>query len=175
MKTGMENTQREYLGRNSASSVVPLSKDENLYSLSLLVANKPGVLGRVALVFSRRGFNIESLNVTHTLDRRFSRMVIISKGSPKQLDDIAKQSRNLIDVLHFSVLDESPDAARKYQRLSIELSNGGKSVVLGIVEEFKYRVVDFSDCSITVEAFTCDYEFETFLQMIRHYGSIKSN
>jgi acetolactate synthase-1/3 small subunit len=177
MGKAMDTDQDQYQGQENKRSYASsadsqIEKDEGFFTLSLLVANSPGVLGRVALVFSRRGFNIESLNVSHTLDRRFSRMVIISKGSPKQLDDISKQSRNLVDVIHFSVLDSDQNSARKDQKLTVDLWNGGKAVVLGIVEEFKYRVVDFTDSSITVEAQSSDYEFETFVQMIKHYGNI---
>ena len=157
----------------SPQKVGGVASKEGIFTLSLLVANKPGVLGRVALVFSRRGFNIESLNVSHTLDRRFSRMIIISNGKKEQLEDIAKQSRNLVDVLHFSNLDAARGLARKHQKLTLELARSGKKVVLGIVEEFKYKVVDFTDSSISIEAESSDYEFETFVQMIKHYGTIQ--
>lgn len=164
------------LSRARQAEQVPKSPLEaDFFTLSLLVANKPGVLGRVALVFSRRGFNIESLNVTHTLDHRFSRMVIASRGDAKQLDDIAKQTRNLIDVLHFSILSAAKGAATAVtQSVTVELLPGAKRVVLGIIEEFRYRIIDFSNSSIKVEAPNLDSEYEAFIQMIKHYGKIQT-
>lgn len=145
----------------------------SMFTLSLLVANKPGVLGRVALVFSRRGFNIDSLNVTHTLDSRFSRMVITCFGDERILDDIAKQTRNLIDVIHFTVLGSRDPSEMTTKRYRVSLDSHYKKVVLGIIEEFSYRVVDFSNDSLLIEAVTFEDELETFVAMIKHYGTIE--
>ena len=70
------------------------------HSISLLVANRPGVLVRIALVFSRRGYNIDSLVVSPTLDPSFSRMNIIARGNPDILMQIIKQLEKLVDVVH---------------------------------------------------------------------------
>lgn len=84
-----------------------MSPSQDLITLSLLVANRPGLLGRIALVFSRRGFNIEALSVNHTLDQKFSNMLIsvnCDRRASEQLDEISKQARNLVDVMHLKVL-----------------------------------------------------------------------
>lgn len=147
--------------------------EKGVFTLSMLVANKPGVLGRIALVFSRRGFNIESLNVSHTLDSRFSRMVIVTEGSASQLDDIGKQTRNLVDVVHFSILGPRNESSKVQRRLRLVLDECNKPIVLGIVEEFKYKMVDFSNDSVTIEALSFNDEYSTFLEMLKHYGSIE--
>lgn len=144
-----------------------------LRTLSMLVANKPGVLGRVCLVFSRRGYNIESLTVSHTLDRRFSRMVMTTCGEAEQLEDIAKHARNLIDVIHFTVLDNKQARQKRDQLIRIVSDPSAKPVVLGIIEEFRYRTVDFSNDSITVRAFAYDDEVETFTEILKRYGRIE--
>ena len=76
-----------------------MSVSENLHTISLFVANKPGVLLRVTLVFARRGFNIESLVVSSAFDGRYSRMTITAKGNDKDLEQIVKQLAKLVDVI----------------------------------------------------------------------------
>ncbi|MCX5738456.1 MAG: acetolactate synthase small subunit, partial [Proteobacteria bacterium] len=73
---------------------------DDIHTISLFVNNKPGVLVRVALVFSRRGYNIESLVVSPTVDGDFSRMTITCSGDPATLEQIIKQLQKLIDVVH---------------------------------------------------------------------------
>ncbi len=76
------------------------SAPKNIHTMSFLVANKPGVLVRIALVFARRGFNIDSLVVSPTVNPHFSRMTVSANGDPDTLDQILKQSAQLIDVIH---------------------------------------------------------------------------
>lgn len=78
----------------------PQKKREDIHTVSLLVANKPGVLVRIAQVFARRGFNIDALVVSATIDPKFSRMTITAQGNPETLDQIIKQTGKLVDVLH---------------------------------------------------------------------------
>ena len=147
-----------------------MNTPSKLFTLSLLVANRPGVLGRIALVFSRRGFNIETLNVKHTLDERFSRMVVVTKGEPKQLDDIAKQTRNLVDVMHFSILGNGSQEKKSHQ---VRVHTEAKKEVLGIVQQYGHEIVDFTDSSVMVRANAFDDEFEVFLEIVRYYGNIE--
>jgi acetolactate synthase-1/3 small subunit len=70
------------------------------HTISILVANKPGVLVRIAQVFARRGFNIDSLVVSPSKEGAFSRITITAKGDPETLDQIIKQASKLVDVLH---------------------------------------------------------------------------
>ena len=75
------------------------NSDKSMHTLSVYVANKPGALARIAQVFARRGFNIESLVVSPAVDGNFSRMTISCSGDPEGLDQIIKQLAKLIDVL----------------------------------------------------------------------------
>ena len=72
---------------------------EHIYTLSVSVSNKPGVLSRIAQVFARRAYNIDSLVVSSAVDGKFSRMTITAKGDPKGLDQIIKQVNKLVDVI----------------------------------------------------------------------------
>jgi acetolactate synthase-1/3 small subunit len=76
------------------------NSDKNMHTLSVYVSNNPGVLARIAQVFARRGFNIESLVVSPAIDGQFSRMTISCSGNPEGLDQIIKQIMKLVDVLH---------------------------------------------------------------------------
>lgn len=77
-------------------------KKDNLHTISVLVANKPGVLVRCAQVFARRAFNIDSLVVSPAVNEKYSRMTITAQGDPAVLDQIIKQTSKLVDVLHCS-------------------------------------------------------------------------
>lgn len=88
-----------------------------LHTISLYVANKPGVLARIAQVFARRGFNIDSLVVSSAADGQYSRMTISAKGNPDGLDQIIKQASKLIDVLH--CIDHSDENVVKIGRAHV--------------------------------------------------------
>ncbi|MFA5088500.1 MAG: acetolactate synthase small subunit, partial [Candidatus Omnitrophota bacterium] len=79
-----------------------ISPKRNLHTISLLVANKPGVLVRIALTFARRGYNIDSLVVSPSVNERFSRMTITAQGDIDILDQIIKQANKLVDVVQVS-------------------------------------------------------------------------
>lgn len=149
-----------------------LPKDENFYTLRMLVANKPGVLGRVALVFSRRGFNIESISVSHTPDRRFSRMIVSTIGRSEQLTEITKQTRNLIDVLQVTVVGQRQEKDKQEKYLQISGLVNNKTAIMGIIKEFGFEAVDFSDDSITVMVKAWPDEIEAFVAILKYYGTI---
>ncbi|MBZ0166059.1 MAG: acetolactate synthase small subunit, partial [Candidatus Omnitrophica bacterium] len=77
-----------------------MEKKNNIHTISLLVANKPGVLIRCAQIFARRGFNVDSLVVSPAVNPKFSRMTITAQGDPATLEQIIKQTAKLIDVVH---------------------------------------------------------------------------
>ncbi|SMF49043.1 acetolactate synthase small subunit [Pseudobacteriovorax antillogorgiicola] len=150
--------------------------DLQQFTMNLLVANKPGVLGRIALVFSRRGYNIESLTVTHTLDRQYSRITITTEGHEELLDDIMKQTRKIIDVIHVHLqTPESPllgseNALTFYQ---VFCSSQSKPVVLRIIEDSNLHIIDFDDESLIIQGSAQKSHDITFLEMIQHYGKLE--
>jgi acetolactate synthase-1/3 small subunit len=123
-----------------------------LHTISLLVRNKPGVLVRVALVFARRGYNIESLVVcpvfgdsrAEELGETFSRMTITCSGDPDNLEQIVKQLEKLIDVVH--AIDHTGQAVIECELALLKLKVGIKhrTEILQIVEHYKAKVVDYS-------------------------------
>ena len=97
-------------------------KPNDTHTLSILVANKPGVLVRVALTFARRGYNIDSLVVSATHNPKFSRMTVTAKGDHTILEQIIKQLNKLIDIIHASEHDMGTSVDRELSLLKVKPS-----------------------------------------------------
>jgi len=121
------------------------------HTISVLVENKPGVLARVAGLFSRRGYNIESLAVGTTEDEAISRMTIVASGDDLVLEQITKQLYKLIDVI--KVFDIPKDVAVERELMLIKVSCNEKTrpEIIEIVDIFRGRIVDVSEGAVTIE------------------------
>ena len=129
------------------------ANDIDVHTLSVYMANKPGVLARIAQVFARRGYNIDSLVVSPSADGRYSRMTITAKGSSEGLDQIIKQVRKLVDVLHCT--DHSPDETviREMALIKIGAVMGSdRTEALQVSEHFGCKTVDLTETSMIVMA-----------------------
>lgn len=118
--------------------------------LSLLVDNTAGVLSRVAGLFSRRGYNIESLTVGVTADERYSRMTVVSTGEQEILDQIEKQLRKLEDVRDIKVLKPGSSVYRELIMIKIRVNASERQAVNAIKEIFRGTIVDVGKDSLTV-------------------------
>src|SRR3989344_923219 len=96
------------------------NKKNNIHTVSMLVANKPGVLVRCAQVFARRGFNIDALVVSASVNPKFSRMTITATGDPGTLEQIVKQTSKLIDVIHCSEHTRTDSIDREYALIKVK-------------------------------------------------------
>ena len=120
-------------------------------TLSILVNNTPGVLMRICQVFSRRGFNIDSLVVSEGRTGRFSRMTIGISGDPEGLDQIIKQVSKLIDVIHCFEHDESDSVVREMLLVKLVAKDAAeRSAALQVIEHFAAKTVDLSPESMIV-------------------------
>jgi acetolactate synthase-1/3 small subunit len=121
------------------------------HSISLTVANRPGVLVRVALVFSRRGFNIDSLVVSPGLDGEFSRMNIVARGNPDSLGQIINQLEKLVDVV--KATDHTGDAVveKELALLKVRCGSSERSELLQLVQHFKATTIDLSETSMIIQ------------------------
>jgi len=146
---------------------------KNLHVISLFVANKPGVLLRIALVFSRRAFNIESLVVSPALDGRFSRMTITASGDKKTLQQIIKQTNKLIDVVHVSEHIGEGVIEKEMALIKVAARENNRPGILQLVEHFKARTVDFSEESLAVEITGSPDKLNAFVDMVSRYGIIE--
>jgi acetolactate synthase-1/3 small subunit len=141
--------------------------------VSALVENRAGTLSRVSGLFSRRGFNIDSLTVGETEDASISRMTIAVTGDDAVLEQIIKQLGKLMDVIAVQELDPASCIRREIMLVKIRVDEKSRPAVLEIVGIFRSRVIDVSSITITIEA-TGDIEkLEGLLLLLRPYGILE--
>ena len=141
--------------------------------LSLLVENKPGVLARIAGLFSRRGFNIQTLAVGPTDDPTLSRMTLTVDGALHPIDQVTKQLHKLVNVIKIRDLEPDETVARELALFKVSADNETRGQVLQFVEIFRGKVIDVSKRSITVEITGTDDKIEAFEQAVRPFGLIE--
>jgi acetolactate synthase-1/3 small subunit len=122
------------------------------HTLSVLVENKPGVLARVAGLFSRRGFNIDSLAVGETEIAEISRITIVVNVEESPLEQVTKQLNKLVNVLKIVELDPASSVQRELLLVKVRAERAVRSQVLETVQMFRARVVDVSSDTLTIEA-----------------------
>ena len=143
------------------------------HTISLLVNNKPGVLIRIALVFSRRGFNIDSLVVSPASEERFARMTITASGDYTTLEQILKQLNKLVDVLHAT--DHTGDASveRELTLLKVKCSSDDRTEVLQIAEHFKCQSLDITETTVMLECTGRSEKLDALELMLDKFGVVE--
>jgi acetolactate synthase-1/3 small subunit len=140
------------------------------HTLSVLVENKPGVLARVAGLFSRRGFNIESLAVGPTEHADVSRMTIVVAVDELPLEQVTKQLNKLVNVIKIVELDPGVSVQRELLLVKVRADATVRTQVLETVELFRAKVIDVSPEALTVEATGTADKLEALLRMLEPYG-----
>ena len=140
------------------------------HTLSVLVENKPGVLARISGLFSRRGFNIESLAVGPTENPEVSRMTIVINVDRLPLEQVTKQLNKLINVLKIVELDDEHSVQRELVLVKVKTDKGLRSIVLEIVTLFRAKVVDVAPETVTIEATGSRDKLEALLRVLEPYG-----
>jgi len=138
--------------------------------LSLLVEDKPGVLARVASLFSRRGFNIESLAVGPTEIPEVSRMTIVVSVEGLPLEQVTKQLNKLINVLKIVELDEAASVQRAIALIKVKADADSRSSILEIVQLFRAKVVDVALDAVTIEVTGNEEKIDTLLRLLEPFG-----
>jgi acetolactate synthase-1/3 small subunit len=146
-----------------------LEQDER-HVLSLLVQNEPGVLARIAGLFSGRGFNIESLAVAETMEGGVSRITLMTKGDQSILEQIKKQLNKIINVIKVIDLEDTPYVHREMALVKVRAKPEHRAEVLRMVDIFRCRVVDVSADYYTVEVTGDEGKIEAFLNLVRPRG-----
>jgi len=146
----------------------------DIHTLSVYVANKPGVLARVAQVFARRGYNIDSLVVSPSKDGAFSRMTIAAQCSDEGLDQIIKQTNKLIDVFHCIEHTDENAVVRELALIKIPVVTAEqRTVALQIAEHFGCKTVDFTRTSMIVMATGASEKIDACLRMYEDFDVIE--
>jgi acetolactate synthase-1/3 small subunit len=150
-----------------------IGKTGRKHVLSVLVENKPGVLTRIAGLFARRGYNIETLAVGPTDDPAISRMTITVDGAKHPIDQVTKQLHKLVQVLKIRDLEPEEALARELALFKISADAGSRAEVMHFCEIFRGNVVDVSKRSITIEITGTDEKIEAFEALVRPLGLVE--
>ncbi len=145
-----------------------------LHTISILVRNKPGVLVRVALVFARRGYNIESLVVSADVTNgEFSRMTITCSGDPETLEQNITQVTKLVDVVH--AIDHTGQAVIEAEVALVKLkcAVSERTEILQIAEHYGAKVVDYRSDSLTLRAFGASEKIDSAVSLWRPFGIVE--
>ncbi|MDO7869112.1 acetolactate synthase small subunit [Nocardioides jiangxiensis] len=140
------------------------------HTLSVLVENKPGVLARIAALFSRRGFNIDSLAVGPTEHSDVSRMTIVVNVEETPLEQVTKQLNKLIEVLKIVELDGSASVNRELLLVKLKADAESRGQVLDVVQLFSADVVDVAPDAVTVQLVGSSQRLSDFLKVVEPFG-----
>jgi len=140
------------------------------HTLSVLVEDQPGVLARIASLFARRGFNIESLAVGPTEAAGVSRMTIVVNVAESPLEQVTKQLNKLINVLKIVELDNSAAVQRELLLVKVKADSKTRSAILETVSLFRAKVVDVAPDAITIEATGNHDKIQALLKVLEEYG-----
>ena len=141
-----------------------------IHTLSVLVENKPGVLARIASLFARRGFNIDSLAVGPTEHPEISRMTIAVNVEGKPLEQVTKQLNKLVNVIKIVELDPASSVQRELVLVKVKADLETRSHVLETVQLFRAKVIDVSTDAVTIEATGSADKLDALLRMLEPFG-----
>lgn len=151
-----------------------IKKRNDIHTVSMLVANKPGVLVRCAQVFARRGFNIDALVVSASVNPKFSRMTITASGDPGTLEQIVKQTAKLIDVIHCSEHTRTDSLDREYALIKIKSSSSSsqKAAVRKLLKN-RAHTLDESNGAIIIGQTGTTEELDSLEEVLKKFGIIE--
>ena len=140
------------------------------YTLIALVEDKPGVLNRIASLFRRRAFNIQSLTVGSSEHPGLSRMTIVAGGDSAQVEQIRKQLEKLINVVRVSDITEEDMVTRELALIKVKATASTRSEIIQIVDIFRANIVDVAPGSLTVEVTGDEDKLNSLLGLLRNFG-----
>ena len=140
------------------------------HTLIFLVANKPGVLNRVASLFRRRGFNIESIAVGHSEVPHLSRRTVVIDGATTMVEQVRKQLDKIIDVVKVSDITGGGLIARELALIKVKTTPATRSEVMQIVDIFRANIVDVAANSLTIEVTGEEAKIDSLYDLLRGFG-----
>jgi len=143
---------------------------EQRHTISLLVDNQPGVLSRIAGMFSGRGFNIESLCVAETVDPLVSRITLVTSGDELIIEQINKQLNKLVNVIKVQDLTDTNFVERETALIKVKAGLAQKAEILRLVDIFKCKVVDVNTTSYIIEVTGTGEKLEALLKLLKPMG-----
>ena len=143
------------------------------YVLSVLVENRAGVLSRVSGLFSRRGYNIDSLTVCETSDEKKSRMTIVVHGDEYILEQIEKQLSKLVEVISIEHCLPSNTCQREMALIKVKAEGSNRGVIIETCNIFRAHIVDVSSNSLIVEATGSEDKLSSLIRLLEPYGILE--
>ena len=140
------------------------------HTLVALVEDKPGVLNRMASLFRRRGFNIESIAVGHSELPHLSRMTIVVNGSTTVVEQVRKQLDKIIDVIRVSEISGDEMVNRELALIKVKANSATRSEIMQIVDIFRANIVDVGTDSVTVEVTGDENKIDSLCNLLRGFG-----
>jgi len=140
------------------------------HTLVALVENKPGVLNRMASLFRRRGFNIESIAVGKSEVPHLSRMTIVVNGTATMIEQVRKQLDKVVDVIRVSDITRYDIIARELALIKVEADSATRSEVMQIVDIFRANIVDVGADSVTIEVTGDEDKINSLIDLLRGFG-----
>ena len=140
------------------------------HTISVLVENKPGVLSRIAGLFSARGFNIESLAVGETEDSAISRMTIVVGGDERILEQVTKQLHKLIDVIKISDFTKESFINRDLILIKVATEKATRAEIMQLVDIFRAKIVDIGPKSVIIELTGSEDKVVAFTNLMKPFG-----
>jgi acetolactate synthase I/III small subunit len=143
------------------------------HTLSLLVENKPGVLARIAGLFSRRGFNIDTLAVGPTDDPEISRITLTLDGAVHPIDQVTKQLHKLVNVIKIRDMEPEQTVSRELALFRVQATVESRAEIMEFAQIFRAKIIDVSRRTLTIEVTGSSEKIDAFERMIRPHGLIE--
>ena len=140
------------------------------HKLAVLVENNPGVLAKVSGLFSRRGYNIDSLVVSDTEDKSVSRMTIVVDGDAKTLEQVTKQLHKLVDVIKVNDLTNDESVSRQLLLVRVAADHDTRGEIIQLMDIFRARIIDIGRRSLIVEATGDEDKIEAIIKSLQPFG-----
>ncbi|MBR4944842.1 MAG: acetolactate synthase small subunit [Peptococcaceae bacterium] len=140
------------------------------HTVAVLVENNPGVLAKVANLFSRRGYNIDSLVVSDTEDKSISRMTIVVEGDEKTVEQVTKQLHKLVDVIKVNDLTHDDIVSRQLLLVRVAADRETRGEIIQLMDIFRARIIDIGRRSLIIEATGDESKIEAILKSLQPFG-----
>lgn len=143
------------------------------FVISILVANRAGVLTRVSSMFTRRGFNIDTLTVGETESPEFSRITVTHRGDKSICEQIVKQLEKMYDVVKVQVMERDTTAARELLLIKVKHNPEQRQDIMSVTDVFRAKIIDFSQEALVIEIQGATSKINAFIELLKPYGILE--
>ncbi len=143
------------------------------HTLVALVEDKPGVLNRVASLFRRRAYNIESLTVGHTEKPGISRMTIVVDNNQTNIDHVVSNLYKMVNTIQVTDLNQTPTVVRDLAMIKVKADSGNRTAIMQLVDVYRARIVDVANDTLIVEITGVEDKINSFVDVLKPFGIVE--